>query len=189
VSNNHPSVSLPKSAINEFEKMGAKDWGGGVSLDELLRRVNRVASKLRSIPQDRDSRVSVTFQERSFRHYQTLGCIASGEREGRRVVYGLRHFTQALLIRRLLLEKVSAERIAGVMANRSAEEMKRMFLEGLEMVIPEEEPSIVPDDSISEEIWRCIRLIPGVELQMRDDLPKIEPDDLQKLRVVIEDLL
>ena len=137
----------------------------------------------------RDSRVSVTFQERSFRHYQTLGCIAPGEREGRRVVYGYRHFVQALLVRRLLLEKVSAERITRVMGNRSAEEVKRLFLGGLEMVIPEPEPSVVPDYSIPEEIWRCIRLIPGVELHMRDDLPKIETDDLQKLRVIIENLL
>jgi len=130
-----PSHSLTKSAINEFEKVAAKAWGGGVALGELLARANRVASKMRPKEGNRDSQVSATFQERSFRHYQTLGGIDSNERAGRRVVYGLRHFTQALPVRRLLLEKVSAERITSVIVNSSTEEVKRILFEGIEMVV------------------------------------------------------
>ena len=84
---------------------------------------------------------------------------------------------------------VFRERIANVMANNTAEEVKRMFLGGSAVGIQNQEQPAVPDDAMPEEIWRCTRLVPGVEIHMRDDLPKIGPDDLQKLRVIIEDLL
>ncbi len=56
------------------------------------------------------------------------------ERVGKRAKYGYRHFVQALLVRRLLWEHLSAGRIAVLMAGRSREEAKRMLFGGIEMV-------------------------------------------------------
>ena len=100
----HPSTSLPAKALREYRKIANADWGTGVPLTELLERINRVAEHLAPEEDEdgRDSRVKRMFTERSFRHYQTLGCIDPPEKEGRRTAYGFRHFVQALLVRRLL---------------------------------------------------------------------------------------
>lgn len=49
-----------------------------------------------------DKRVSNTFTVRTPRHYQTLECLDAPEKDGRRAIYGFRHYLQALLIRKLL---------------------------------------------------------------------------------------
>jgi hypothetical protein len=54
-------------------------------------------------------------------------------------MYDYRHFVQALLLRRLLWEHLSAERIAALMAGCSTEEVKRMLFEGIEMVARQSE--------------------------------------------------
>ena len=78
-------------------------------------------------PESPDWRVSRVFTPRSFRHYQTLGCIDPPERAGKQAVYGFRHFAQALLVRRLLAERVPAKRMAGLMAGWSTEEKEGML--------------------------------------------------------------
>ena len=114
-------------------------WGEtGVPLPELLKRINRVAEHLAPEEAERNSRVKRVFTERSFRHYQTLGCIDPPEKEGRRSVYGFRHFVQALLVRKLLWERVPSDQIAVVMSGRGTEETERMFLGGIEMVARDE---------------------------------------------------
>ena len=87
-----------------------------MTLTELLKRTNRLAVLFLPNGDDRDSRVSPVFQPRSFRRYQTLGCIDVPERVGKRAMYGFRHFVQALLVRKLLWEHLPAERIATLMA-------------------------------------------------------------------------
>ncbi|MBS0002843.1 MAG: hypothetical protein KFF45_07180, partial [Thioalkalivibrio sp.] len=96
--------------------------------------MNRVASKLFPAGKMADSRVSPVLVARTFRHYTTLSCIEPGRRVGRRVVYGLRHFLQALLVRRLLADGVPARRMAELVTG-SDEELKRMILDGVEMVL------------------------------------------------------
>ena len=105
-----------------------------MTLTELLKRTNRLAVLFLSDDIGSDSRVSPVFQPRSFRRYQTLGCIDVPERVGKRAMYGYRHFVQALLVRKLLWEGESAERIVRAMAGRSTVETKRMLFEGIEMV-------------------------------------------------------
>ena len=129
------ATPLSKATIREFEKVAAKQWDEGVSLDELLARVN---SKLLPAEAARDSRVSPTVLPRTFRHYTTLGCMDHGMRDGRRVVYGYRQFLQALLVRRLLWDRVPSGQITVLMAGRSTEETERMFLGGIEMVARED---------------------------------------------------
>ena len=131
------------------------------------------------------SRVSREFAPRSFRRYQTLDCIDVPERVGKRAMYGYRHFVQALLVRRLLWERVPADRIATLMAGRSTEEAKRMLFEGIEMVARQGGGELA-EESGEVEIWKHVRVAPGVELHLRDDLPKLKPAEVKKLLVRLE---
>jgi DNA-binding transcriptional MerR regulator len=185
VSRPDPAPDLPPAALREFEREEKRgDWQEGVSLGQLLERVNRVAVLL--VPErGRDSRVSRTFSERSFRHYQTLGCIDPPEKEGRAVAYGHRHFLQALLVRRLLGEGMPAERITALMAGRSTAETRQLLFDGIEIVARHGEAA----DADEVESWKRIRVTPGVELHLRTDLPKPKPRELKKLLAHLETAL
>lgn len=148
---------------------------------ELLMRVNQVASKFGPFIQSPDSRVSLIFKERSFRHYQTLGCIDSGERDGRCVIYGQRHFIQALLVRRLLLEKVSAERIAELVRNRSTQELLQGLHSGIQALNPQVMQFSDSGDFELEQTWRRYRIAPGIEVSLCDDLIKCDKASLNQL--------
>ena len=113
--------------------------------------------------------------------------IDAPERAGKSAVYGLRHFVQSLLVRKLLWVHLPAERIATLMAGRSTEEMKGMLFEGVEMVARDgagEGNQECGPDAVA--IWKCVRVSPGVELHMRDDLPKPKPASLKKLLADLE---
>ena len=174
--------------------MAAKGWDDGVSLDELLARVNRVAAKLLPETEARDSRISPTLVPRTFRHYVTLGCIDPGQRVGRRAVYGYRQFVQALLVRRLLADGVSAGRIASLVAGKSLEEIKRMLLGGVEFVTRSEgtkalDPIAATAAFDTEERWSRTLLAPGVELHLRDELPRLKPAERRRLTERLEEVL
>ena len=123
-----------KAGIREFEKVSSKGWDAGVPLDELLSRVNQVAAKLLLVGKAVDSRISHTLVPRTFRHYQTLGCIDVPEKHGRNASYSYRHFLQALLVRRLLADGVPARRMQELVSG-SGDELKKMILGGVEMVM------------------------------------------------------
>ena len=179
----HAPVSKPDPAnpafpkvLREFEKLERMDWEGGVTLTELLNRTNQLAVQFLPDEDGRDSRVSRAFAPRSFRRYQTLGCIDVPERVGKRAMYGYRHFVQALLLRKLLWEHLPAERIAALMVGRSTEETKRMLFEGVEMVARDgagEGNQECGPDAVG--LWKCVRVSPGIELHMSCDLPKPKP--------------
>ena len=179
----HPSTSLPEGALREYRKIAKSDWRDGVPLTDLIDRVNRVAVRFLPEEDGRDSRVKRTFTERSFRHYTTLGCIDPAEKDGRRSVYRYCHFVQALLVRKLLWERVPSDQIAVVMSGRGTEETERMFLGGIEMVARagEDQGAQGAPDPGTVEIWRRVRVIPGVELHIRDGLPKPQPAELKQM--------
>ncbi|MGB6220927.1 hypothetical protein [Haloferula sp.] len=184
-------MEVAKSGIREFEKVAAKGWGDGVSLDELLVRVNRVAAKLLPVADERDARISPTLVQRTFRHYVTLGCIDPGQRVGRRAVYGYPQFLQALLVRRLLADGVSAERIAPLVAGKSLEETKRMLLGGVEFVARSEgtkahDPVTATAAFDTERRWVRTLLAPGLEVHIRDDLPRLKPAELRQVLVKLK---
>jgi hypothetical protein len=181
----NPAIPVSAKALREFEKLERADWEGGVTLTELLNRTNRLAVLLLPDEDSKDSRVSREFAPRSFRRYQTLGCIDVPERVGKRAMYGYRHFVQALLVRRLLWEHLPAERIAALMAGRSTEEAKRMLFEGIEMVA-RQGGGVVVEDPGEGEIWRRVRVTPGVELHLCGDQPKLKPAEVKKLLVLLE---
>ena len=185
------AMKAAQSGILAFKKVAAMGWDDGVSLDELLARVNRVAAKLLPAEEDGDSRISPTFLPRTFRHYVTLGCIDAGRREGRHVVYYYRHFLQALLLRRLLSERVPARRMPEIMAGRSNEETERMLLGGVEIVSRPGAGSVPAELTVGggAAVWKRIGVAPGVELHLRENLSKPKPSALKELLVRLESAL
>ena len=132
------------------------------------------------------------FAAAAFRHYQTLGCIDPPERDGQRVVYGFRHLVQALLVRKLLWERVPAERIAELMAGRSTAETKGMLFEGVEMVARQGDAggaSEKGESPVASETWERIAVARDVELHLRDELPKPKAAELKKLLARVETAL
>ncbi len=196
VTHSDPSNALPPAALREFTKAAKADWQGGVPLAELLARVNRVAVLLVG---DEDhakpaaGRVRRTFTDRSFRHYQTLGSIDVPEKRGRLAAYGFRHFVQALLVRRLLWERMSSERIVALMAGRGTDELQRMLLGGVEIVARagvggDEEEQSEPAESLAE-LWNRVRVVPGVELHLNADLPRFKPTEFKRVMARLKEVL
>ena len=179
------SNSLPKSALLEFTKATKVDWQGGVPLTELLDRINRVAKLLHDDGQALPAagRVSDTFTERSFRHYQTLGCIDVPEKRGRLASYGFHHFVQALLVRRLLSERLPSEQIATMLANRETEELRQMLLGGVEIVARAGGGQVAPAGSVDAfgELWSRVTVVPGVELDLNTGLPQYNLAEVRRL--------
>ena len=132
----------------------------------------------------RGSRASGEFSPRSFRHYQTLGAIDAPERAGKQVRYRFRHYVQALLLRKLLWERVPSERITGLIAGRSTAETKQLLFDGIEIVARQGAADVAEVES-----WKRIRVTPGVELHVRHDLPKPRPAELKKLLAHLETAL
>ena len=189
-----PPNHLPAAAIRDFEKARESGWEGGVSLGLLLDRVNRVADSFlpeHDGPGKGAGRVKRAFTERSFRHYQTLGLIDVPEKERRRALYGPRHFVQALLVRRLLWERVTADRIVGLIARRSIKETEGMFLYGVEFVARTEGGDLEQPGSATGPVekWNRVRVMPGVELHLNTDLPRLKPAELRCLMELLEKAL
>ena len=171
-----------KKAEKALSRAGEGGEEQGMVLPEFLEQVNQLALQHLPEPEAPDSRVSRVFTPRSFRHYQTLGCIDPPERDGKQVVYGFRHLVQALLVRKLLGERLASERITKLVAGRSTAETMKMLLEGGEAVDgagerkreQEHGPDVVG-------LWKCVRVSPGVELHLSCDLPKPKPAAFRKL--------
>jgi len=187
----HPSTSLPAKALQEYKKIAHYDWGTSVPLTELIKRINRVAVHLIADEDEQHSRVKRLYTDRSFRHYTTLGCIDPPEKEGRRSVYRFRHFVQGLLVRKLLWERLPSEQITVVMAGRGTEETEQMFLGGTEMVFRAGEDRNAQESPASGavETWRRVQVVPGVELHIRGDLPKLGVAERKALLARLEGLL
>lgn len=186
-----PANHLPERALRQFEELAGANWEAGVSLSELLKRVNRVAAHLAPEDAGRDSRVKRIFTERSFRHYATLGCIEPPEKAGRRSVYRYRHFVQGLLVRKLLWQRVSSEQIISLMSGRGTEDLKRMLLGGVEMVIKgdEDRAGLQPPDLRVVETWRRVMIAPGVELHVHAVSPRFKPAEVGLLLAKVEEAL
>jgi len=186
MSRNRTSSPLPPAALREFTKASQAGWQDGVPLSELLTRVNRVAGRFMGSDdqaKDAEGRVSRIFTERSFRHYQTLGCIDAPEKQGRLASYGFRHFLQALLVRKLLWQRLSSEQITALLVGRPTADLERMLLGGVELV-----PRTGSDDGEADtskpgslEAWSRVRVIPGVEIHLSSELPRLRLGDLKQL--------
>lgn len=189
--------NLPPAMIREFNKWSNMDWRDGATILELIDRVNRVVLCF-AVEKKRhgaaESRVKRIFTERSFRHYQTLGCIDEPEKQGKLASYGHRHFLQAILVRKLLQDRLPTEQIALILAGRTERELYGMLMTGVEMV-----PKIATLDSDKEqnnnacrelvEKWERIRVVTGVELHINANLEKLKPAELRYVMSMIEKVL
>jgi len=184
----HPSTSLPAKALQEYKEIADSDWGTGVPLTELIKRINRVTVHLIADEDEQHSRVKRLYTDRSFRHYTTLGCIDPPEKEGRRSVYRFRHLVQGLLVRKLLWERLPSEQIAVVMSGRGTEETEQMFLGGTEIVFRAGEDRNAQESPASGtvEAWRRVQVVPGVELHVRSDLPRLRQAEMRQLLERVE---
>lgn len=115
---------------------------------------------------------------------------------GRNVVYGSRHFLQALLVRRLLADGVPARRMPELVSGSGNEELRRMILGGVEVVVrsgsEKKEPGAAEQPSAgsaSPEVWRRACVAPGVELHLREGLPRLKPIERRRLIERIEEAL
>ena len=101
-------------------------------------------------------------------------------------MYGHRHFVQALVVRRFLLEGMSSDRIADLMAGQATEELK-LLLGGIEVVArgsgDEAGPASAAGDAV---IWKRVSVIPGVELHLRGDVPRMKPAEVKKVLEPLE---
>lgn len=192
----HSSINLSAAIEREFESAVRINLDGGVPLTDLLHRINRVAMEF--LPEDdgRIGRAKRLFTPRSFRHYQTFGCIDPPERRGNRVFYRFHHFVQAVLVRSLLWERMPAERIASLMVGRDTEELKRMFFAGTEMVVrggvaervsPLE--SVMSSAPGAAETWKHIGVAPGIALLLHSELTKPRPGEVREWLARIETAL
>jgi DNA-binding transcriptional MerR regulator len=180
--------------------VSSKEWDAGVPLDELLARVNRVAAKLLPAGDAVDSRISQTLEPRTFRHYQTLGCIDVPEKHGRNASYGYRHFLQALLIRRLLAHGVPVRRMPELVSG-SGDGLKRMILGGVEMVLRPEgggeaeaqpnryQQALLACAENSVSAWTRVALGEGIEIHLSDKQPKMTPEQRHQMLKRIEELV
>lgn len=191
----HPSNSLPTAALLEFAKTAKADWQSGVSLAELLDRVNRVAVLLVGDDEAKPSsgRVKLTFSERSFRHYQTLGCIDVPEKCGRLASYGFRHFLQALLVRKLLWERLSTDQITTMLSGCTNDELERMLRGGVEIVARTEDGGNEMEQFGSaegvEETWNRVRVEPGLELHVSSKYFDFTPEGTRQVMARLKEAL
>ncbi len=128
-------IRIPESALQELEEVEQMDWEDGRRVEGL----DRLDQPHRGTIPPRPERSSApdpvrSFTLRSFRHYQTMGCIDAPKRAGKSVTYGFKHYLQGLVIRKLLWEKMPSEQITTLMAGKDTGELKRLLLEGIEIV-------------------------------------------------------
>lgn len=158
-------IRIPESAITELEAVEEMDWDQGIGLEELIDWINQVVERFRPNFIDAKARSGAGFSSRSFRHYQTLGCIDAPKRAGKSVTYGFKHYLQGLVIRKLLWEKVLSEQIVTLMAGKDTGELKRLLFEGIEIVAARGSED-VDTRSIDGGTWKRVLLAPGVELHL-----------------------
>jgi len=164
-------IRISESALEELAEVESWDWSDGIGLEELIQWINGVAARFRPDEIDESARASRELTARTFRHYQTLGCIDPPRRAGKQVVYGFRHYLQALLLRKLIWERVPSDRIAGLLAGRTVAEYKELLLEGIEIVAGQGTAERVPTHA--PVLWSRQPLAEGVELHLAKDRPPL----------------
>jgi DNA-binding transcriptional MerR regulator len=165
-------ITIPTSALRELDAL--EKSGLSFPAGDLVRLVNQVVGKY--LPQDHEQASGRVRQEltlRALRHYQTLGCIDPPVRVERVARYEFRHYLQALMIRRLLWERVPASHIRQMLLHRSTAEYKQMLLTGIEITARAPSGGDQADARHVVETWLRVPLAPGIELHIRRPLTSV----------------
>jgi hypothetical protein len=186
-----PDIDIPEADFRALEQLERSDvWKEGLPLTLLLGRINTQVARFRPGEIGEDSRTSHEFSPRSFRHYQTLGCIDPPERVGKQVVYHFRHYLQGLALRKLLWERVPSEEITVLMAGRTIADYMQLLRKRIGIIARQSKSSDASDTGTqAAETWKRIGIVPGVELHLRGDLPKPNRADLKKWLSLLETAL
>ena len=175
-------IRVPEKALEELGVVEQWDWGDGITLTDLIEWLNDVAARFRPESISPTSRAGIGFTLRSFRHYQTLGCIDAPEKAGKNAVYFFRHFLQGLVVRKLLWERIPSERIASLMRGRSNAEYRRMLLEGVELIAAGGGTESRSAAGVGEsQTWKRITLSPGIEVHLGENLPRSSKQEREEL--------
>ena len=172
-------IRMPDVARRELDQVEQMD--AEFSMDDLVEWVNSAVSRF--YPQANeggDKRVSDSFTVRTLRYYQTLGCLDTPEKDGRRAIYGFRHYLQALIIRKLLYLRYAPESIHAALNGKSNRQYKDMLFADLSIVTGHGSrgvatisgndatgESATTNHSLAPEIWTHIHLAPGMELRVQ----------------------
>lgn len=189
----NPRIRIPQSAIEELEMVEQADWSVGIPLEVLLEWINDVAARFRPQEIDESARAGQEFTARTLRHYQTLGCIAPPRRQGKRAHYEFRHYLQALVLRKLLWERLPSEQIVRLMSGRSIEEYKQLLFEGIEIVprrtaSKDQAGGRQPTPS-GPHVWTRHELADGIELALRRGRATLTQRQADQLMTAIRSLL
>lgn len=179
------TIQIPPTALKELQQLEDEDWS--VSAQDLVDWVNHTAERF--LPQnaeDKSQRVSDSLSLRSMRHYQTLGCIDSPVREGREARYGFRHYLQALLVRKMLWQRVPSEKMAQMLPSRTISEYKNLLLQGIELMVKPTISESSPAFGSGSETWKRLRVSEGVELHLHEETGRLAPKSIPILLEKIE---
>jgi DNA-binding transcriptional MerR regulator len=171
-------IRMPDVARKELDQVERMD--AEFSMENLVDWVNSAVSRF--YPQANeggDKRVSDSFTVRTLRYYQTLGCLDKPDKDGRRAIYGFRHYLQALIIRKLLYLRYAPESIHAALEGKSNRQYKEMLFADLSIVTGHGSRALAnasgrdakggsaPVPPATHEIWTHIHLGPGMELHLK----------------------
>jgi DNA-binding transcriptional MerR regulator len=122
----------------ESVRKGNPRW----SLDEFVEKVNRLSPRF--LPGEEVGRGSVQQEvsARLVRHYTSAGLVDRPGREGKEARYGFRHLLQMLVLRRLLLEGLTAQAIAPITTGRDDHELEALLEGGGRLTIEPANPAV-----------------------------------------------
>jgi hypothetical protein len=183
-------IIIPASALLELDQVEASDCS--ISAQELVDWVNHIVERF--LPDDGEAasgRVSQALGLRSMRHYQTLGCIDAPFKKGREARYGFRHYLQALLVRKLIWERVPSEQIVRMLQGRSTAEYKELLLDGIEIVAQSGKFKSNTDSAFinSPQAWLRIPLALGIEVHLNKEITSLKNSDLPALERTFESVI
>jgi DNA-binding transcriptional MerR regulator len=178
-------IQIPPSALKELQQLENKDWS--VSAQELVDWVNHIAVRfLPANTPDKSGRVSENLSLRAMRYYQTLGCIDAPVREGREAHYGFRHYLQALLVRKMLWQRVPASTMAELLPGRTTDEYKNLLLEDIQLIAKPGSTQSPRSSIEASETWRRLRVCDGIELHLGEKIARIDGKSIPAILEKIE---
>lgn len=181
----HPSKKAAKKRAlkNRLEKMEQND--PKMRLPAFVERVNSMTDRFGPKRGNEDGRVTEEFTERTVRHYQSKGIIDPPEKEGKEAIYGFRHVLQALLIRRMLIRKIPADKIATMLEGKENEVYVHLLTKGIKMSVGPGTGDMIDsnaDRSLTRGPWLRIPVIPGLEIHIaRGFKPPEGPEEFRSM--------